>query len=151
MKINNEKAERLGELICSLTRSCNIREEYFAASFNLSPAEVKLLKLFAFNSTLSIKELCSILHLTPGRITHIVSSLEGKKLLVRSADQNDKRNVIVSTAPKCAHFINNLHMSYLDLHQRVLDSVSEEEQEKLFQSLETLVGIFGKWVHENKV
>ncbi|MGE5430183.1 MAG: MarR family winged helix-turn-helix transcriptional regulator [Syntrophomonadaceae bacterium] len=151
MKIDSEKAEKLGELICSLTRNCNIREEYFAASFNLSPAEVKLLKLFAFNSTLSIKELCSLLHLTPGRITHIVSSLEEKKLLVRSVDQNDKRNVIVSTSPKCAPFINNLHMSYLDLHQRVLDSVSQEDQEKLFHSLEVLVEIFGKWVEENKV
>ncbi|MGE5351607.1 MAG: MarR family winged helix-turn-helix transcriptional regulator [Acidobacteriota bacterium] len=151
MKKEDKKAEILAGLICSLTRNCNIREEYFAASFNLSPAEVKLLKLFAFKSTLSVKELCSLLHLTPGRITHIVSSLEEKKLLIRSVDQKDKRNVIVSTAPKCAPFINNLHMSYLDLHQRILDSVSEEDQEKMFQALETLVGIFSKWVNENKV
>ncbi|MCU7496249.1 MAG: MarR family transcriptional regulator [Ignavibacteria bacterium] len=151
MKTDNEKAEKLAGLILNLTRNCNIREEHFAASFNLSPAEVKLLKLFAFNSTLSIKEICSLLSLTPGRITHIVTSLEEKKLLTRNIDQKDKRNVIVSTAPKCAPFINNLVMSYLDLYKRVLKSVSEEDRENMFHSLEILGGIFSKWVEENKV
>lgn len=146
-----KKAEMLGALICSLTRSCNIREEYFAASFNLSPAEVKLLKLFAFHKTLTIKEICAMLQLTPGRITHILTSLEEKKLLLRSTDPADKRNIIVSPAPKCAPFINNLHVSYHDLYKRVLDSVSPEDQEKLFQSLQTLDEIFSKWVEENKV
>lgn len=151
MEEEAKKAEMLAALICSLTRNCNIREEYFAASFNLSPAEVKLLKLFAFNKTLTIKEICAMLQLTPGRITHILTSLEEKKLLVRSADPADKRNIIVSTAPKCAPFISNLHMSYHDLHKRVLESVSPEDQEKLFQSLQILDEIFNKWVHENKL
>ncbi|HEX2868134.1 MAG TPA: MarR family transcriptional regulator [Ignavibacteriales bacterium] len=151
MEEDLKKAEKLGELICSLTRNCNIREGYFAASFNLSPAEVKLLKLFAFYKTLTIKEICAILQLTPGRITHILTSLEGKKLLIRSADPNDKRNIVVSTAPKCAPFINNLHVSYHDLYKRVLDSVSPDDQERLFRTLQRLDEIFSNWVHENKL
>ncbi|MGE5679277.1 MAG: MarR family winged helix-turn-helix transcriptional regulator [Bacillota bacterium] len=140
------KAETLAQLICTLTRNCNIREEYFASSFNLSPTEVKVLKLFAFSQTLSIRELCSLLKLTPGRITQIINSLEEKKLLSRSADPKDKRNVIVSTSPKCQPFINNLNQSYIELHKRVLEKVDKEDQDKIFSALKILVEIFGNWV-----
>lgn len=146
MEIELNKAETLAQLICTLTRSCNIREEYFASSFNLSPAEVRILKLFAFSATLSIRELCALLNLTPGRITQIVSSLEKKKLLVRSADPKDKRNVMVSTSPKCQPFINNLNQSYIELHKKVLEKVDKEDQEKIFSSLRILVDVFGSWV-----
>ncbi|MDP4197704.1 MAG: MarR family transcriptional regulator [Bacteroidota bacterium] len=144
-----KKAEMLAQLICTLTRNCNIKEEHFASSFNLSPTEAKILMLFAFSPTLSVRELTGLLKLTPGRITQIVSSLEKKKLLIRNADPNDKRNVIVSTSPKCQPFINNLNQSYIDLHKQVLEKVDKEEQEKIFSSLKTLVDIFGSWV-ENK-
>lgn len=146
MENKQDKAEALAQLICTLTRNCNIREEYFASSFNLSPAEVKILKLFAFSSTLSVRELCSLMKLTPGRITQIVSSLEEKKLLTRSADPKDKRNVIVSTSPKCQPFINNLNQSYIELHKKVLEKVGKEDQEKIISSLEILVDIFSSWV-----
>ncbi|MGE5403206.1 MAG: MarR family winged helix-turn-helix transcriptional regulator [Ignavibacteriales bacterium] len=148
MEKDFNKAEALAELICTLTRNCNIKEEYFASSFNLSPAEVKLLKLFAFSSQLTIKEICNLLKLTPGRITHIVSSLEEKKLLIRKVDQNDKRNVIITTSPKCAPFIGNLNQSYVELHQKLLEQVGKEDQEKILSSLKILVDIFGKWVNE---
>lgn len=70
--------EPVAELICELTRNCNIKEEYFASSFNLSPTEVRFLKLFAIKPVYTIKELRDVLKLTPGRITHILTSLEEK-------------------------------------------------------------------------
>jgi len=94
------KHESLAELVCELTRYCALKEEYFAASFNLSPTEVRFLKLFAFQDVYTIKELREKLGLTPGRITHILDSLEAKKLISRLQDEKDKRNIIVKLLPK---------------------------------------------------
>ncbi|MEI7811255.1 MAG: MarR family transcriptional regulator [Ignavibacteria bacterium] len=148
MDSNYQKAQAFAELICELTRNCNIKEDFFASSFNLSTAEVKLLKLFAFSDTLTIKELCSMLNLSPGRITQILASLEKKNLITRTADTADKRNIIVSIAPKCSPFIMNLHNSYIDLHRKILENVPPEEYEKIYSSLDILVGLFRNWVNE---
>ncbi len=53
----NKKVEEISQLICHLTRRCNLKEDYFAASFNLSPTEVRLLRLFNDSNTYTVKEL----------------------------------------------------------------------------------------------
>lgn len=143
-----DNIEPVAELICELTRNCNIKEEYFATSFNLSPTEVRFLKLLAVTPTYSIKELRDILKLTPGRITHILTSLEDKKLISRTLDPKDKRVIIVNLMPKAAPLISNLQQNYLELHNRILQSVKEEEMEKILSSLEILVDVFKKWVNQ---
>jgi len=143
-----DNIEPVAELICELTRNCNIKEEYFATSFNLSPTEVRFLKLFAVTPTYSIKELRDRLKLTPGRITHILTSLEDKKLISRTLDPKDKRVIIVNLMPKAAPLISNLQQNYLELHNRILQSVKEEEMEKILSSLEILVDVFKKWVNQ---
>lgn len=140
--------EILAELICDLTRNCTIKEEFFAASFNLSPTEVRFLKIFAFDNSLTIKQIKEKLKLTPGRITHILASLEEKKLLIRIQDENDKRNIIVKLLPKATPLIQNLHQNYNRLHKDILKNVNAEDMGKIYSSLEVLVDVFSKWVNE---
>jgi len=91
--------EVLAEMLCELTRMCGIKEDYFARSFNLSPTEVRLLKLFTFSETFTVKELREKLKISPGRITHIISSLEEKKLIRRVRDVNDRRSILIQLMP----------------------------------------------------
>ncbi len=142
------KVEELSQLICHLTRRCSLKEDYFAASFNLSPTEVRLLRLFNYSNTYTVKELKDKLQLTSGRITHIISSLENKKLIVRTQDSEDKRNVSVSLLPKSEPLINNLQKSYNDLHQNILQNIPEEEIDKISDAISILVNVFDKWVDE---
>jgi DNA-binding MarR family transcriptional regulator len=144
----SDHLEPIAELICELTRNCNIKEEYFAASFNLSPTEIRFLKLFAVKPEYTIKELREILKLTPGRITHILSSLEIKNLISRKLDPKDKRVIVVNLMPKAAPLISNLHQNYHELHSRILQNVEEKEMEKILSSMEILVDVFKKWVNQ---
>jgi DNA-binding MarR family transcriptional regulator len=141
--------EPIAELICDLTRNCSIKEEYFASSFNLSPSEVRFLKLFASSPAYNIKELRDLLRLTPGRITHILTSLEKKKLISRSPDPDDKRVILVKITPKANPLISNLLKNYSELHYKILQSVKKEELDKITSSLEILVKVFNNWV-DNK-
>ena len=145
---SDNKSEDVAELICELTRNCSIKEEFFAASFNLSPTEVRLLKLFAFENTFSIKEIRNKLNLSAGRISHILRSLEAKKLLTRITDDMDKRNTIVKLLPNASPFIQNLHQNYNRLHKDLLKNVNSVEMNNIYLSLEVLVDIFKKWVQE---
>ncbi|MBK7380061.1 MAG: MarR family transcriptional regulator [Ignavibacteriales bacterium] len=140
--------EPVAELICELTRNCNIKEEYFASSFNLSPTEVRFLKLFAIKPVYTIKELRDVLKLTPGRITHILTSLEEKKLISRTLDLKDKRVIVVNLLPKANPLISNLQQNYHELHNRILQSVKEEEMPNILSSLQILVDVFKKWVNQ---
>jgi len=146
-KLDNE-LESIAELICELTRNCNIKEEFFAASFNLSPTEVRLLKLFAFENTFSIKEIRNKLNLSAGRISHILQSLERKKLLTRITNDTDKRNTIVKLLPNASPFIKNLQQNYHRLHNDILKNVNDVEMQDIYRSLEVLVDVFKKWVEE---
>jgi DNA-binding MarR family transcriptional regulator len=143
-----DKMEPIAELICELTRNCNIKEEYFASSFNLSPTEVRFLKLFAVSSSYTIKELRELLKLTPGRITHILTSLEDKKLISRHQDEKDKRVILVKLMPKASPLISNLHQNYSELHNRIMQNVKQDEIENIYNSLEILVDVFRKWVNQ---
>jgi len=138
----------LAELISDLTRKCNIKEEYFAASFNLSPTEVRFLKLFAFADSYSSKDLRVKLNLSPGRITHILQSLEGKKLVARITSEKDKRNIIVKLLPKATPLIQNLHNNYNKLHRNILKNVKEDEAKHIYESLQTLLNVFDEWVDQ---
>jgi DNA-binding MarR family transcriptional regulator len=140
--------EPIAEMICELTRNCSIKEEYFAASFNLSPTEVKFLKLFAVKPQYTIKELRDILKLTPGRITHILTSLQEKNLISRTLDEHDKRVILVSILPKAQPLIANLHQNYKELHSRILQDVDEPELQKISSSLQILNSVFKKWVNQ---
>lgn len=148
MKRNLNEYEKLAGLICELTRCCNQKEEFFAASFNLSPTEVRLLMLFSFDNIYSIKQLREELALTPGRITHIVDSLEKKKLVERYKDETDKRNIYVRTTPKAGIFIQNLKDNYIQLHQNLLSNVSHDEMGKIYSSMEILVKTFKNWTKQ---
>ncbi|GAB1372502.1 hypothetical protein MASR1M45_25640 [Candidatus Kapaibacterium sp.] len=51
MKNKLNEYETLAGLICELTRNCNQKEDFFAASFNLTPAEILIADVFSFNTS----------------------------------------------------------------------------------------------------
>lgn len=138
----------LAELLIDLSRNCSIKEEYFANSFNLSPTEVKILKLFAFENSYTIKEIKDKLKLTSGRIAQIVSSLEKKKILIRVKDESDKRNTIVNLTPKSLLLVKNLKSSYDELNKKILANINPDEKNQIEQSLNTLIRVFSVWANE---
>ncbi|MFA7288165.1 MAG: MarR family transcriptional regulator [Melioribacteraceae bacterium] len=135
----HHQVEELAELVCELTHTCNRTQDFFAKSFNLTPAEFRVLKLFAFNETLSIKELCDILSITPGRITQIISGLEEKKFVIRISNTDDKRNVAIKILPKSRPFIENLYNSHMSIHEDILNKMEQPKRDNLIESLRYLI------------
>lgn len=148
METENTKinlAALMADLTCELAKTCNEKEIYFSSLFNLTPAEFKCLRLFVKTDSLSIKYIASTMGLTPGRITHILTSLEEKKFIKRKLDENDKRNVIVSLTPNSQPFLKNLNKSHIKLHEEILGKISEERQQLVLDSLKEVIKALRKW------
>ena len=146
--MKGQKEAALAELVCELGRNCSFKENYFAASFNLSPTQVRFLKLFTHRESFTIKELCELLKLSNGRITQIISTLETKKLVSRKADPKDKRNIIVSLLPESKLFIKNILNNYRELHKIILAEVGEKKKEEIIKALEILLEAIQKWAKD---
>ena len=92
--INYTNAELMAQLTCELARTCSSKENFFAAKYDLTPAEFRCLRLFKDSPTIAIKKIAIHMNLTPGRITHILTSLEAKNYVERKVDQKNKHKYL---------------------------------------------------------
>jgi len=141
----NKLAERMAELSCELAKACNDKENVFARMFNLTPAEFKCLRLFADNPVLSIKEIAYFMNITPGRITHILTSLESKGFIIRKTDNNDKRNIIVQLTKKSEPFIKNINERHIKIHEDILNKIDPEKQETVVNAMKDVIDALKTW------
>lgn len=137
----DQLAQEMAQLSCLLAHTCSEKETYFAATYGVTPAEFKCLKLFLDHPALPIKEISASLNITAGRITHILTSLEKKGYVTRHNDSSDKRNVIVTLTEKALPFIQNLSSSHLQLHRDILKNIDEKKREDLMNSMKELIKI----------
>jgi DNA-binding MarR family transcriptional regulator len=150
MNITKTQAVEMSELTCRLSRACNKKESSFAALFNLTPTELKCLRMFAKKPTVSIKEMIDELEISAGRVTHILTSLEDKKYIVRRIDNQDKRNHLVDLTPESKKFINQLTKRHIELHQNILNNFEEDKQELVAKIMKELIDALEKWSDLNK-
>lgn len=134
-------AQTLAELTCELTRVCASKDEQFASKHNLSPAEFRCMKLFSNEESLSIKEITRLMNLTPGRITHILNSLEKKGYIIRRHEANDKRTITVFPTKESRVFIDDVMKEHIALHAKLLKKFNTEEKDQLLQSLTKLITV----------
>jgi len=142
-------AKEMAVLSCEIARNCNKKETLFAASFNLTPAEFRCLRLFTNRPQLPIKSLTTELALTPGRITHLLTSLEAKKYITRSIDPTDKRNVIVKLTRKSKPLIEKLNTEHIRIHMEILESIPKSGQPTVIKAMKDVASALRDWNNKN--
>jgi len=144
-KQQSNLAANMADLTCELAKTCNDKEVYFSSLFNLTPVEFKCLRLFTKTDSLSIKFIASTMGLTPGRITHILTSLEEKKFIKRKVDEKDKRNIIVFLTQTSQPFLKNLNQSHIKLHEDILEKIPEDRQILVLDALKDVIKALRRW------
>ena len=138
-------AELMAQLTCELSRTCINKEHFFAAKYDLTPAEFRCLRLFRESPSIAIKSIAIQMKLTPGRITHILTSLEAKKYVERKIDQKDKRNVIVHLTESSKPFLKVVNDNHIKLHEDILRKLPEDKREFIIESMEELINALKIW------
>ena len=147
---NRAQAKTMAELTCKLSRACNKKETSFAALFQLTPTELRCLRMFSKKSTVSIKEMIDELEISAGRVTHILTSLEEKRYIIRRVDSHDKRNHLVDLTPESRKFITSLTKKHIELHQNILNNISDDKKEIITQVMVELINALENWSEINK-
>lgn len=150
MSVNIILAKEMANLTCNLARACGEKENYFASMFNLTPAEFRCLRLFEDKNSMTVKELGQIMELTPGRITHIITSLEAKNFVKRTSDPKDKRNIIVSLTNKSVPFIKNVTDSHVKIHKEILERIPVDKREDVISAMGEVVKALQEWNESSK-
>ncbi|PIQ08973.1 MAG: hypothetical protein COW71_08830 [Ignavibacteriales bacterium CG18_big_fil_WC_8_21_14_2_50_31_20] len=146
----DSSAELMSRLTCDLGKTCLNKEHFFAAKYNLTPAEFRCLRLFKNKSSMSIKRIAVQMNLTPGRITHILTSLEAKKYIERKIDQKDKRNIIVHLTNSSIPFLKQVNENHIKLHENILNNLPEDKREFIIESMEELIKALKTWTDNSK-
>jgi len=146
----DSSAELMSILTCDLGKTCLNKEHFFAAKYNLTPAEFRCLRLFKNKSSMSIKRIAVQMNLTPGRITHILTSLEAKKYIERKIDQKDKRNIIVHLTNSSIPFLKQVNENHIKLHENILNNLPEDKREFIIESMEELIKALKTWTDNSK-
>lgn len=134
-------AEVLAELSCKLAQICRRQEDDLATKFRLAPSEFRFLKLYAsMGAVLTIKDFRKVLNLTPGRMTHIISSLERKKFLKRRTQKEDRRFVSIILLPKTDPLIESMKKTSGVFYKALLEKIDPNDREIMVKTLSLVVG-----------
>ncbi|MBI5325789.1 MAG: MarR family transcriptional regulator [Ignavibacteriae bacterium] len=143
--IQNEQARMMANLTIQLEKFCQIKDQFFSSKFKLTPAEFRCLRIIKENNAVSTKALAQQMKLTPGRITHLLNSLEFKNLISRQIDKNDRRGIQTYITPDAVSFIDNVIKEYTKLHEEILEYLPKEKRDVILENVVLFFDAMQKW------
>ncbi len=147
---NHSEAELMSHLTCELARTCKSKENFFASKYDLTPAEFRCLRLFKESPSVSIKQIALQMNLTPGRITHILTSLEAKNYVIRKVNQKDKRNVVVHLTESSRPFLKTVNDNHIKLHEEILGKLPNDKRTFILESMQEVITALKNWTDTEK-
>ena len=140
----NIHSQEIASILQMLQKDCWRKDKILAKKMGISVPEFNLMTFFRDQNEIMIRDLINYMNLTPGRVTHLVSSLENQKLLKRYLDKKDRRVVIVRLTAKGKNFAKKVQEELRDYFDALLEQISEKEAASLKKNLQLLSDVFEK-------
>lgn len=99
----------------------------------------QILMLLARNETMTQKELQEILDIQPGSLSEVLKKLEVGELIVKTADEEDKRSMNVSLTIKGKEAVAELRANKEEKISKMFAALDEEEKKTLVTLLAKLM------------
>lgn len=75
------------------------------------------------------------MHITTGSVTSLLDNLERKQYVVRSADAQDRRRVLVDITPAAQAVLDEVLPAIQQMARAILDGIGVERQQQLLDIL----------------
>ncbi len=148
---NKQLAERMANLVFTLRQKCAAKDMVFVRRLHITPAEFNCLLQFFNNDGLNVKELANRLHITPGGVTRIVTSLEKKGILKREIAPHDRRGILVSLTEEGKKVVYEIKHASEELHGEILEKIEDEHREAIVFAIEQLINAIDEWLAHQDV
>ncbi|WP_433605003.1 MarR family winged helix-turn-helix transcriptional regulator [Dactylosporangium sp. CA-139114] len=110
----------------------------FARSIGSSAQRVQILVRLHRHGETSHSELRQALGVDGASITRLVKELERDGLVVRRLDPTDNRYTLAALTPAGTRFAGDLRQRHQRYQKRLLDGISDQDQQRVLQVLERL-------------
>lgn len=142
----NMDAYKLADLTFHLMANCLAKEEKVAASHNIKQAEYRCLRAFENDECLNNNVLAKRLHLSPSRLTRIVTGLISKGYLSRSMNFSDKRYIYLQLSPQGKEVVKEVNQAYVRIHREILSNIETEQHAPLITAMNHFLKALEKWI-----
>ena len=129
-------SERLYTMIF---RASNQLIRNFRGVSNIPPGQLRLLAICRAIENPTQQKLLNILQIRPASLSEMLTKLEKNGYIVRTRDEKDKRNVIISLTEKSALTAQENYNVQREKAMDAFSSLDETEKEQLFTILKKLV------------
>jgi len=139
-----ERIERIAGLYPLLMGRMGRLRSLVHEGMDLTYNQYKTLLTVADRGECSLGDLARELEVAMSSASQMVDRLVGEGLIERQQDETNRRQVIIRLTGSGEALIARLRQGILDGYSRVLAKMSEEEQEELVGSFETIARLLGR-------
>ena len=139
-----ERIERIASLYPLLMGRMGRLRSLVHEGMDLTYNQYKTLLTIADRGECSLGDLARELGVAMSSASQMVDRLVGEGLVERNLDESNRRQVIIRLTDNGEDLIAKLRQGIIDGYRRVLAKMSEEEQEELVGSFETIARLLGR-------
>lgn len=143
-------AKYLASLTVRLVAGYQENYSRLAMQRGLTESEFRCLRFIGLEKGLSNKKIAERMSLSQSRLTRIIDGLCEKGYMTRESNPKDFRCLNLTLSRKAKSFAQKLDQNNIDLHSKILNSISIPQQKALFAAMDKLYSETQKWQRENK-
>ncbi|KWU61056.1 MarR family transcriptional regulator [Bacillus mycoides] len=107
--------------------------------YGVTPAQYGVLNCLWKEGQLSPKQIGEMVYLEAPTVSGILDKMQKADLIERSVDPKNRRNVLVTATPKSHEIREKVESATITLNNKVLQNLSDIEQDLLKKALETIM------------
>lgn len=131
-------SQRLRETTRLLIRKLGVLERSEATCCSITLTQCNTIVETGRRQQISVNELAELLNLDKSTVSRTVDQLVNKELIIRESDPDDRRYVALRLTAQGEELFQDIEQRMEKYFTEILDSISEEKQEQVIESLQLL-------------
>lgn len=131
-------SQRLRETTRVLIRKLGVLERTGAVCCSITMTQCHAIVETGRRQKISVNELAELLNLDKSTVSRTVEQLVNQGILIREPDSNDRRYVALRLTDQGEKLFKSIEQRMEKYFTEILDSISEEKQEQVIESLQLL-------------
>jgi len=136
--VATERDETLSEAFMSVARQLRGVSQETLAPWDITPANLRALRVLSRHGTMRLSELSDHLHIAPRSTTEVVDALESRDLVRRRPDPGDRRATLVEVTEHGASVVDAIRAARGTETERIFGRLSPADRAHLERILRTL-------------
>lgn len=138
MRSNNSTERAIFNFYTQLFRAMGSFSASLSSNYEVTTSQARVLGIIDQKPGLTLKEIVKAAHLNKGNCSSLCNTLAEKGLIERFRQSEDRRRVEHTLTAQGREVLDMFYKNLLHLQKPIFKELTEEEQDKLVESLQTV-------------